>query len=215
MRHIVRLFAILLLAILVVSCAEMPGRTKTIHADRVTSFILHIDSKFDAKQREVVIDAFEVWERDTHGIVRFAVSPKIWNSDKDKMYFVTNDEGGCTVDVYVASTDGDHPAVRNVESQPGNKRGNTLGFTSRSCDEKVVALLTDRITSISTSDPLALKMVTVHEAGHLIGLAHIPVPNESIMFPSRDFSARCPTRLDMAQFCMLYGCDARDMKYCD
>jgi hypothetical protein len=190
----------------------MQLRPREIKADRVNKFTLHVDSRFSPAEREVVIDSFSEWERDTRGVVRFVVSPTKWNSSTDEAEYSVDDEDGCTVDVYVASITGNHKSVRDFERREG-KKGNTLGYTVHQCDTKFVAFVMDRINSYK--DPQLLRNVGVHEAGHLVGLAHIPVPNESIMFPSMDHAAKCPTKLDMKQFCLLYGCDWHDMKSCD
>jgi hypothetical protein len=150
------------------------------------------------------------WQRDTHEIVSFTVSPVPW-SQKEDMIFSNEDENGCTTDVYVADIDSNHRVIKRMESD--GTSGGILGFTHRSCDEKYIALVMDRIHNMKNKD--SLRFVGVHEVGHLIGLAHIPVPNESIMFPSADKAATCPTKLDMKEFCMFYGCDWKQMKYCD
>jgi hypothetical protein len=197
---------------LVASCALVQGKPKVIKADRTRQFTLHIDERFSKADRDVVVDAFSEWERDTHGIVRFVVSPTKWSTGDDMEYSI-EDDNGCTVDVYVASIDSGHKSVRDFERGSGS-RGNTLGYTQHQCDAKFVAFIMDRIHGLEQEHPQLLREVGIHEAGHLVGLAHIPVPNESIMFPSMDAATKCPTKLDMKQFCMLYGCDWHDMKTC-
>lgn len=77
-----------------------------------------------------------------------------------------------------------------------------------------MGFVVERIHENDGTIPNVLRVVAIHEAGHLIGLDHVPVPGESVMFPSIDHGATCPTRFDMKQLCLRYGCDWRDMKYC-
>jgi len=211
LRAIVRWFVMGMLFCLVASCALVQGKPKEIKAERIRQYTLHVDDRFNKAERDVVVDSFIEWERDTHGIVRFVVSPTKWNSATEEADYSVDDENGCTVDVYVASINGDHKSIREFEKR--GSKGNTQGYTVHQCDTKFVAFVMDRINSFK--DPQLLRNVGVHEAGHLIGLAHIPVPGESIMFPSMDHAAKCPTKLDMKQFCLMYGCDWHDMKSCD
>jgi hypothetical protein len=208
-----RWFVVGVLFCLVTSCALVQGKPREIKADHVRQFTLHIDERFEKADREVVIDSFVEWENDTHGVVRFVVSPKKWNSITDERDHSMLDENGCTVDVYVANIDSKHKSVREFEKGPGTSKGNTLGYTVHNCETKFVAFIMDRIKSYNSAR--LLRNVGVHEAGHLVGLAHIPVPDESIMFPSMDKASVCPTKLDMKQFCLMYGCDWHDMKTCD
>ena len=212
MRAFFHFVVVGMLFCLLASCSFVQLRPREIKADRVNKFTLHVDSRFSPAEREVVIDSFSEWERDTHGVVRFVVSPTKWNSSTDEAEYSVDDEDGCTVDVYVASITGNHKSVRDFERREG-KKGNTLGYTIHQCDTKYVAFVMDRINSYK--DPQLLRNVGVHEVGHLVGLAHIPVPKESIMFPSMDHASKCPTKLDMKQFCLLYGCNWHDMKTCD
>jgi len=212
LRAFVRVVVVGMLFCLLASCSFVQVRPREIKAERVNKFTLHVDERFTAAQRDVVVDSFMEWERDTHGVVRFVVSPTKWNSTTDEAEYSVDDDNGCTVDVYVASIDSKHKSVRDFEKRNNNK-GNTLGYTVHQCDAKFVAFVMDRI--VAFKEPQLLRNVGVHEAGHLVGLAHIPVPEESIMFPSMDHAAKCPTKLDMKQFCLLYGCDWHEMKSCD
>jgi hypothetical protein len=196
------------------SCALLNGKPRVIAADRTRQFVLHIDERFSPADGAVVARSFAEWERVTHGIVSFVGSPTKWDSTRDAREYAALDDDGCTLDVFVSSIDSTHQSIRDFERKPGGgKKGNTLGYTLGQCDEKLIALVMDRIHAIS--DPEALRFVSVHEAGHLVGLAHIPVPQESIMYPSMDKGAKCVTKLDVKQFCSLYGCDWHDMLTCD
>lgn len=202
------MLGVLILAM--VSCA-LSSSPKIIKTDRTKKFTLHVDSSFQGTERAIILNSFDEWQRDTHGIVRFVISPNEWNSKIHSMNFNEDTDNGCTDDVYVVNIRSDDKIIRSIEKDKPANDGNTLGYTMRTCESKVVAFVMDRIRVIGGN---TLRFVGVHEVGHLIGLAHIPVPKESIMFPSMDRAAKCITRLDMAQFCMLYGCNFHDMKYC-
>ncbi len=198
---------------LLVSCSFVQAKPTEIKVDHIDKYTLHLDTHFTQKERDAIIDTFLEWERDTHGVVRFIVSPQNWNSATQDIDSLTDKTNECTMDVYVASLSSKHESV--IEFEKEGKKGNTLGYTVHLCEIKYVAFVMDRIKIKEGKIPGLLQSVGVHEAGHLIGLAHIPVPKESIMFPSVDYAAKCPTELDMKQFCLLHGCNWHDMKSCD
>lgn len=205
-----RYLFIAVLCLLTASCAAISGKPKIVKADHTRQFILHVDDNFTEQERKPILDSFYEWQRDTYGIVSFEISKEKWNSKIQDFDFAVDDDTGCTSDVFVTKLSSNDKIVKEIE---GNAPGNTLGFTMKSCDTKVVAFIMDRIHRMPQKD--SLRFVGIHEAGHLIGLAHIPVPHESIMFPSADMAARCPSKLDMKELCMIYGCKWQDMKYCD
>jgi len=166
-------------------------------------YVLHVDELFSPVERAIVIDTFMEWERDTRGVVSFGLDSVPFNSDRDEMERSTEK---CTSDVYVVHMKSTDKPVRQVEKEKGYS---VLGFTLSNCKQRFIVLVMDRLT-----DPTKLRNVGVHEAGHLVGLDHIPVPKESIMFPSMDLAATCITKLDMKQFCLLHKCDWRQMVTC-
>lgn len=209
-RILGRLFSILCIAFVFSACMTAHVKPKVAKSETTTQFILHMDSQFEKNDYETILRSFKKWELDSHGVVKFVVSSTVWNSSKTDMEFINEDDQGCTTDVYVATVNGKHPIVRNLEK---GHEGNTLGFTHRGCEEKIVGFVMNRIKNSDV--PNALSFVATHEAGHLVGLAHIPVPGQSIMFPSMDLAANCTSKLDMMQFCLIYGCDWKDMNYCE
>lgn len=211
LRTAIRLFAMGILFYFVLSCTHQFNKPKEINVERVQTFILHVDEGFTKAEKDVVIDSFVEWERDTHKIVRFVLSTAKWNSKIDSTDSSVDDENGCTIDVFVARIESSNKFVQEFEKRH-NTNNNTLGLTLRQCSAKHVAFVMDRIEAYK--NPTLLRTVGVHEVGHVIGLDHIPVPNETVMFPSVDHVLSCPTALDMKQFCLLYGCDWHDMKSC-
>lgn len=212
LRTAVRWFTLGMFFCFILSCTQVYNKPKEIRVDHVQTFILHIDEAFSKAERVIVVDSFTEWERDTFKIVNFVLSTAKWNSKTDKTDSTVDDDDDCTADVFVAKIESNHNSVKEFEKRH-NSNGNTLGYTVRQCNIKLVAFIMDRIDAYN--NPMLLRNVGVHEAGHLIGLAHIPVPDESTMFPSLDHAVKCPTSLDMKQFCLLYGCDWHDMKSCD
>lgn len=202
-RLLARVFVLFAMVILGVACATPMKVSKVPVASKSTTFILHVDELFSPVDRAIVIDSFVEWERDTHGVVKFTLDSEPFNSDRDE-FGVTSEK--CTYEVYVISMESKNRIVKKVE----NGDGTVLGFTISTCKRRLVAFVMDRLRN-----PVLLHNVGVHETGHLIGLDHIPVPKESVMFPSIDKATRCPSQLDMKQLCMIHKCDWRDMASCD
>lgn len=177
-----------------------------IKTNRVSHYVLHVDRAFKAEDRKIILASFVEWQSKTNGIVTFEVSEKSWVHGKDDLIY-NSSPTGCTNDVYVASVGENDEYIRQLDKKTGV--GNTLAYTSSTCDSKFVGLMLQRITGSAD-----LRSTALHEAGHLIGLDHIPVPDSSIMYPARTKTASCITQLDMKQFCEMYGCNWRDMTYC-
>ncbi len=193
------------MGILALGCSPSTKVVKNVTPPaKTTQYILHVDELFSPVDRAIVIDSFMEWERDTHGVVSFALDSVPFNSDRDEMEPTVVK---CTADVYVVHANAKDKIVKQVEKEKGYS---VLGFTMSNCKNRFIVFVMDRL-----GNPTALRNVGVHEAGHLIGLDHIPVPKESIMFPSMDLAAKCITKLDMKQFCMLHKCDWRQMITCD
>lgn len=201
--RVVALFAVMLLVVSCGTSANLKPKTSKKNVNNPT-FNLILDVGFGGPERELIIDSFKEWQRDTNGVVNFVVAKYTFDPSLEEIPEVSEK---CTYDVYVLRINSTNEVVRKLDKRDNAK---VLGFTSSNCDQRIVALVTDRL-----KDAKMFRQVTVHEAGHLVGLDHIPVPKESIMFPSVDKATACPTRLDMAQLCLLYDCDYNDMKYCD
>jgi len=203
------LVALTVTCILSLACSSPLPKVNVPQSEDVsTLFVLHVDTLFNSVDRAIVLDSFMEWERDTKGVVKFALDGESWNSGK-----LERGTEKCTHEVYVASVKSTDKEVREVEDAKSSKRGGrftVLGYTQSTCNVRYIALVIDRL-----KNPVLLRNVTVHEVGHLIGLDHIPVPNESVMFPSMDKAANCPTKLDMKQFCSMYSCKWQDMISCD
>lgn len=208
-RFFTRILVLTATMLIMVGCGlhgHSKPKTPKKDVERPT-FTLFIDKGFSGPERELIVDSFKEWEITTRGVVKFQVSTYPFNSITDEL--PEGEEGKCTYDTYVVRMPEDAKIVKKLDGR-FKPKGHTLGFTQSNCQTRVVALITSRL-----KDAKLFRQVTVHEAGHLIGLDHIPVPQESVMFPSVDKATKCATRLDMKQLCMLYECDWRDMKTCD
>jgi hypothetical protein len=209
MRSAVRLVCLLATILLVACSGPKPAAKEPPKPVVATSvYNLHVDEVFSPAERAVVIDSFAEWERDTHGVVKFTLSHGKFNSDRDEMLWKKE---ACTSEVFVVHVTSTDKSVKDLEARKAKEHGRpftVLGFTRSTCEERFVALVMDRL-----ANPALLRNVGVHEAGHLVGLDHIPVPGESVMFPSMDKAAKRPTSLDMKQLCMLHKCDWRDTVY--
>lgn len=204
LRRFFLVFALVAMTLLA-SCASSKPESK-IPKKSVNNptFTLILDKGFGGPERDILLDSFKQWERDTHGTVKFTLAKHTYDADLEE---IPELKDGCTYDVYVIRVPGIAAEVRKLDAREGAK---TLGFTRSTCKQRIVVMITDRL-----KDSKTFRQVAVHEAGHLVGLDHIPVPNESVMFPSVDKALNCPATLDMKQLCMLYECDWRDMVVCD
>lgn len=205
-RVVCRVVAVLAMMLPVVACGASANVKPKIPKKSVNNptFNLIIDKDFGGSERELIIQSFRRWEIDTGGVVKFTVAKYRFDPSIEEVPDVTK---GCTYDAYIIRTSSSSPTIKRLDKRENAK---VLGYTSSTCEQRIVALATDRL-----KDTKMFRQVAFHEAGHLVGLDHIPVPNESTMFPSVDKATACATQLDMKQLCMLYECDWREMKYCE
>lgn len=204
------LVVVCLLIAMIVSCSIGTTPTRVpLHVDRPQTYILHIDGRFTPQQRTIIFNAFVEWQTTMRNYVTFELAEPTWSPNEKEMTFRLNSHNECTNDVFIIKIKSDHPSIHMMEHSGIQQVGNTLGYTSRTCEAKFVALVVDRISSTTM-----FRNVILHEVGHLCGLDHLGIPNESIMYPSQDKSTRCITSLDAKYFCDLYGCDWRNMLFC-
>lgn len=206
-RAICRVVALAATALLIVACGASTNVKPKAPKKNVKepTFNIVFERNYGGPERELIMGAFKMWERVSHGAVKFTVAKYVFDPELEE---IPEHEDTCTYDVYVLRVKSTDPVVRKLDKRDNAK---VLGFTVSSCEQRVIALVTDRL-----KDSKMFSQVMVHEAGHLVGLDHIPVPSESIMFPSMDKAAKCgPTALDMKQFCMLYECEWRNTTTCE
>ena len=204
-RVVYRVVAVLVMMFPIVACgtsANVKPKTPKKNVNNPT-FNLVLENSFGGPERELVLESFKQWEKDTNGIVKFTIAKYGFDSSLEDVPEIQN---GCSYDAYVLRVTSDSPNVRKLDNRNNAK---VLGYTWSTCEQRVVTLVTDRLKNAKM-----FRQVTFHEAGHLIGLDHIPVPNESVMYPSVNKATTCATALDMKQLCELYDCDWRDMNVC-
>lgn len=201
--RIIAFFAVMLLVVACGTSANVKPKAPKKNVNNPT-FNIIIDKNFGGAEGELIFESFQQWEKDTGGTVKFTVAKYRFDPTLEEVPEV---EQGCTYDVFVLRATSDTPVVKKLDKR---ERAKVLGYTHSTCEQRFVALVTDRLKNAKM-----FRQVAFHEAGHLIGLDHIPVPNESIMFPSIDKATACATSLDMKQLCMLYDCNWKDMKVCD
>lgn len=204
LRHLCRVVLALAVVLLVACSAEKPRPVVPKKNVNNPTYTLILDKSFGGPEREIIADESSRWQRDTSEIVKFKMADYTFDSTLEEIPEV--EKGKCTYDTYVFRVSAMHEDVRKLDVR---ESGKTLGFTRSSCTTRVIALVTERLGNAKI-----FRQVVFHELGHLIGLDHIPVPQESVMFPSVDKASACATALDMKQFCMLYECDWKAMKFC-
>lgn len=204
LRHFCRVALVLAVTFLFACSTKPQAKTPKKNVNNPT-FTLILDKSFGGPEREIIVDEFRRWQRDTGETVKFKVADYSFDPSLEEVPEVA--KGECTYDTYVYRASVMDPTVRKLDAREGGK---TLGFTSSTCTQRVVALITERL-----GNSKIFRQVVFHEAGHLVGLDHIPVPKESVMFPSVDKASPCATALDMKQFCMLYECDWQTTKFCE
>lgn len=205
-RHLCRvvvLVAITLLTACGAHSVEKPKAATPKKSVNNPTYTLILDKGFGGPEREIIVNEFKRWQRDTSETVKFNVANYTFDPKLEVIPDVK--KGECTYDTYVYRVSVMDEAVRKLD-----ENGKVLGFTSSTCDKRVVALVTERLGNAKI-----FGQVVFHEAGHLIGLDHIPVPHETVMHPLIDKATRCPTALDMKQLCDLYSCDWRATSYCE
>lgn len=182
---------------------------KAVKLKEKMRFSLYIDDHFDKNERPVVLQGINEWVRATNGMI--TIEDHVgWTSDDDMKDIPVPNKVGltqCTKTIHIAKVNHDFPLVKVAEDELGE----ILGLTQSGCKVKFVLLVMDRIDDLET-----LLQTSTHEMGHVLGLAHIPVPYSSIMYPNNSKPGVCVTALDLAQLCdnPFFACDVSTMSPC-
>lgn len=205
MIHSLRALVLFLATMVISSCTPAkPASSSVEHKKKavpVAVFEVALDESFTPDEEAQIKKSLKEWNDASDGYVGFAVREKKFDSKGQISYEnVERDEDGCTNFTLIVRATSDMPLIKDIEEQIGTKIG---GYTDKRCEVNAVFIVADRMKNMPT-----FKEVMTHELGHLIGLAHIPVPERSVMFPGMDHATKCITELDVAQLCLLYGCDA-------
>lgn len=207
MLHYFRLISLILCTVLASACGSSMKHAKAPTEPIVvpTVFDIVIDSRFSGPEVALIGKSLREWEESSGGVIKFEVRAKKVDINQEiSVEDVKHDEDGCSnLTVIVRGTSQD-PFVRKIEKAIHSKIG---GYTDKHCEMSAVIIVSDRMDNATE-----FKEVMTHEIGHLIGLMHIPVPEESVMFPGMDHSTPCITQLDLKELCMIYECDAKKLK---
>lgn len=204
MIHSFRALVLFLATVALAACVppKAANTVAVVKHDPVEIYEIALDEKFTPEEEAQIKKSLKEWNEASGGYVGFKVRDKKFNSEGEISYEnVQYDEDGCTNFTFLVRTTSETPIIRQIEKEIGTKIG---GYTDKQCEMNAVFIVADRMKDMSI-----FKMVMTHELGHLIGLAHIPVPDRSVMFPGMDHSTKCITELDVAQLCLLYGCDPK------
>lgn len=198
-----RKFLILIMSLLLLAqFCMLTEQTPTTKKNIIThNFNVEIDSSFSQKETSIIKLAGHRWELATKNIIHFTFSNKKmnyhFNPSLELIEFTINnskiDENNKIFLWNASSSDQRFMELENLI------RIRIVGLMSGS----YILLVPDRMDTLKD-----LERTTVHEFGHLIGLAH----TRSIMNAS-DEDTFCITNVDMAQFCNIYKCDVKDISF--
>jgi hypothetical protein len=170
--------------------------------------VVHIDKKFSGIERDKIREGLREWERATNGIVKFVIKND-WNSE-DEIELPVPDENGtvkCTRDMYIVRALSTDAVVKGIEEEI---ESTIAGYANPTCRLKFVLIVADKIDNAEK-----YLAVTIHEMGHMLGLQHMAIPNETSMFPGLPKSTACVTELDLKQFCAIgWKCDPAELSPC-
>lgn len=197
-----RLAAIASLALLVGCCSLPVQHSPEAFRPKVYSF--HVDKALTPYAVQFIRDACDKWEQYSGGRVVFELQHDL--EDNSAFEAIT-----ATLPSIVA-VKSDADGIVDFEKAQHCNGCMTLGLTYRAPEppHPVIFLVMDRL-----ENPRDFYDVVMHELGHAIGLDHIPA-RDSIMYAHHSPSSpNCPHQADMAEFCRVYGCELKDVKWCE
>lgn len=179
---------------------------------------IFIDDKFSPIERSLVEEGLSEWERATNGAIRFIVMDREeWNSDQPVLNIPQPDPEThftiCSKDIYIIRAFSKDALVKSIEDEikesSGKAEFNLAGFANPSCKMKFFLIVAD---TIGSADHFVA--VTIHEMGHLLGMQHLQIADETAMFPSLDHGTSCLTALDMGQFSKIWKVNSKLLRPC-
>ncbi len=205
-----KLFALFLCLLALSACVTrvsigeiVPGASGTTDP----SVTIHADTAFTASERTSIQEAADLWRRQTDGVAIIVVA---YDLDQDNV----TDHLNAKHDVMVR-LDSDMDAV--IEFDATTYPGKLLGFVTPTGgihnpwkSPLTVGFVADRL-----EDPDYMRLVVLHEFGHVLGLPHSSSIN-AVMYPSAIKAMTvCLKRQDLASFCSINDCAQHRMVPCE
>jgi hypothetical protein len=171
--------------------------------------VFHADTMFSPMERKCIEDSVDQWSEQTSGHVNIQLKWD-WNSVNDSRLSKE----------YVLAQD--HIVRWNSSMEEVKERDRKLPTGVQllgECHSNVVDHLRDpveiRIVGDRVQNENLCKLVTMHEVGHSLGLAHIDGWKADIMYPSADDrTSACLKDDDLAEWCLIADCDPKILKPC-
>lgn len=151
--------------------------------------ILYIDSVFNKKETNDIVEAVLEWNKSTNKTIKFDIE-KLVNLNK------INKKDG----IVITKINDKHPEVILIDWKTGNV---TLAYYNPA-DIQYIAVINSRI------ERKQYKKVIMHELGHAIGLNHDDKMG-TLMYPIMDLAADHITNADINNVCKIHKCNIKQL----
>lgn len=152
----------------------------------------HVDTSFTVDELNDIRTTAITWEKWSRGWVQIDLFQDV--DPGDAFAFK------CLLEACIFKTVSSSDLVKDKDASVGHNR--TLGWVWRY--PRNMFLISDRLQNRAD-----FWEVTLHEEGHMLGMGHVPDKN-SVMYFEHHAGIRCPSKLDMEEFCRIRGCSVED-----
>lgn len=162
-----------------------------------------IDNSFTLSQTTKIINALNDWECATNNQIRFDIHPYTPEFDYSNIYAYNNP-------LFIMKVpDTDTRIIKAGEDLHKHKpKNNIVGlYIPNDIASTILIVNTDYLD-------FNIKPITIHEAGHALGLDHNDSTN-SIMYDTISDGAKKITENDLIALCNLYWCDYTKFNVCN